>query len=225
MRIRGNNFDEFSPGISTFLPDYPLFSRVTGNVPSFCISVYFSPGIFSWHPISGCGFRSTFLSEIGRNAGICPFLTVTPRFFFDGARRRCPEAMRSVKPAKRLVQKGDGKKSGMPQRLTRHRGLQQQLTAAGPIPGLRRAGGMCQEKWLIYNKIRQHLSPNINNSPGKRARIILENQELSWIFTTGFILECHELSRKQSKIYPGNARIILEFTTRFILDSKNYPSK
>ncbi len=32
--------------------------------------------------------------------------------FFDGARRRCPEAMQSVKPAKRLVLKGDGKKLG-----------------------------------------------------------------------------------------------------------------
>ena len=54
------------------------------------------------------------------------------------------------------------------------------LQPAGPIPGLRRAGGMCQEKWLIYNIIRQHLSLNINKSPGKRARFILVNQELSW---------------------------------------------
>ena len=37
-------------------------------------------------------------------------------------------------------------------------------------------------------------------------------------FSTSFILEYHELSRKYSKIYPGNARIILEFTTSFILE-------
>ena len=37
-------------------------------------------------------------------------------------------------------------------------------------------------------------------------------------FTTSFILEYQELSWNKSKIYPGNARIILESTTSFILE-------
>ncbi len=119
----------------------------------------------------------------------------------------------------------------MPQRLTRHRGLQHSLQPAGPIPGLRRAGGMCQGKRSIYNINIQDLSRSINNYPGIRARFILVNQELSWNsqqvlswnimnypgIRARFILANQELSWSLQQVLSWNIMNYPGIRARFIL--------
>ena len=112
----------------------------------------------------------------------------------------------------------------MPQRLTRHRGLQQQLTAGRPYTGPSTKGGGCAKtngQFIInsdniYPGITIILPEYSQFYPGK-ARIILElRQVLSWKIKNypgiraRFILEYQELSRIYTKFFPGISRFIPE---------------
>jgi hypothetical protein len=163
----------FSPGLSTFLPGNRKCSIFFGFQSIFLPE--FSPGT----QISGCDFRSTFLSEIGWSLGICPFLTTTPRFFLTELGDVVPKRCEAWNLRKDSFREGMKKNWACPSAWPGIGAYSSSLQSAGPIPGLRRAGGMCQGKQSIYNRIEQDLSRNINNYPGIRARFILVNQELS----------------------------------------------